>query len=431
MTRVVACSIAGAAAALIALSAACVPTTSAVTSTAAASPPSNDPDVRVHNVENGLIITTADDDTTRSTLADQMKELHVPGVQIAVVDHYDIAWTRSYGVLDSETHAPVKMNSIFRACSLSKVLAALATLKLVEDGEIALDEDVNQRLTSWTVPANDFPDKPTVRRILNHTAGFNVHGFGRGYPRGAPLPSLIDILSGKPPAVNEPIQVTYDPGSKFDYSGGGTTVLEQLLIDVKKETYQDLLQATVLGRLGMTSSTFEEPLGAIWIDRAAHGHDDRGMVFGGWDRAYPMRAAAGLWTTATDMAKVLIEMEKASMGTSNMIISQATIKDVMMHEETPTEVDQRIGSPPKENPQSGHGPRIPKESDAHAGLGIFLETIRGHVAIVHEGAESGYAAYFAGYPDLGVGAVILTNGDDGLTLAYEIARAIANEYRWP
>jgi CubicO group peptidase (beta-lactamase class C family) len=353
-------------------------------------------------VENGL--------AGGHTIAERMKNYAVPGVSIAVIDHDAVAWAKGYGVLDTTTKKPVMTSSVFQACSISKSLSATATLKLVEGGKIALDDDVGAHLTSWKVPDDPLlaTQKPTIRRILSHSAGFNVHGF-LGYPVAGPVPTLIQILDGVPPSnVGEPIHVVYEPGSKTQYSGGGISVLEQMLVDVAQTPYPDLLRTTVLAPLGMTSSSYAEPLDASLATDASSGHDVTGAVVNGVGWVWPTHAAGSLWTTPSDLAKFVIEIELSARGAANHILTKDTVTTML----------------------SVANDGIPSDA-GQVGLGVILGARGGQRYFWHNGAHAGFQTFYISFPSKGVGAVIFTNGDNGADLIDEIEASIAKTYHWP
>src|SRR5262249_24586495 len=147
--------------------------------------------------------------------------------------------------------------TLFPACSISKPITAIAALRLVEQGKLSLDQDVNVKLKSWKVPENEFTrkEKVTLRRILTHTAGTTVHGYP-GYPEGQPIPTLLQILDGEKPANTDPVRVDFVPGTKQRYSGGGFLILQQLLIDATGKQFPQIMQDLVLDKLGLKDSTF-------------------------------------------------------------------------------------------------------------------------------------------------------------------------------
>ncbi|MBC7790304.1 MAG: beta-lactamase family protein, partial [Anaerolineae bacterium] len=171
---------------------------------------------RIARVESGLRFprTIKGRKVVRMRLDDRMRQLKVPGVSIAVVDSFRIAWARGYGVLEAGRASPVTTETLFQAASISKPVAALAALRLAQEGKLALDEDVNHRLTSWKVPENAFTaGKPvTLRRLLSHSAGLTVHGF-MGYVANTPVPTVQQVLDGQSPANSAAIRVDTLPGA--------------------------------------------------------------------------------------------------------------------------------------------------------------------------------------------------------------------------
>jgi CubicO group peptidase (beta-lactamase class C family) len=185
------------------------------------------------------------------TLTEEMQHYHVRAVSIAVIDNYRIAWAYATGDRDVAFNAPASTTTLFQVASMSKAVSAAAILRLFEEKHLNLDADVNTMLRSWHVPPppGNSAEHVTMRRILSHSAGVNVHGFN-GYDRDAPLPTLRQVLDGAPPANNEAIRVTAVPGSATKYSGGGTTIAQQLVVNVSGEAFPVFMQRTLLGPLG-------------------------------------------------------------------------------------------------------------------------------------------------------------------------------------
>ena len=245
---------------------------------------------RVERVMHGLRppVEVEGHPTTRWTLAERMTHYKVPGVSIAVIEGGHIAWARGFGVKEAGNSDPVGLTTLFQAASISKPIAATAMLRLVERGTLELDTDVNHYLTSWKLPDNEHTavEKVTLRRIASHTAGLTVHGFP-GYKPTEPLPTVVQILDGVSPANTEPVRVDTTPGTVECYSGGGTTVMQQLLVDVTGNPFPALMQELVLDPAGMTHSTFEQALTATRATEAARAHDEDGNpIPGGW-HVYP------------------------------------------------------------------------------------------------------------------------------------------------
>jgi CubicO group peptidase (beta-lactamase class C family) len=338
----------------------------------------------------------------RWTLGERMAHHHVPGVSIAVIDGGRIAWARGFGVSEAGATDSINDSTIFQAGSISKPIAVTAMLRLVEQGELSLDEDVNHYLKSWKLPENKFTarDKVTLRRIVSHSAGLTVHGFP-GYAAGERIPTLAQILNGRKPANTSPVRVDTFPGARYNYSGGGLTIMQLLLIDVTGKPFPALIRELVLAPAGMTRSTYEQPLPEDRVSNAARAHDDRGMVLPGRWHTYPEMAAAGLWTTPTDLARWLLEISAERSGKSARVLSQSTVKQMLTVQKAPL------------------------------GLGVFLGGTGRSFHFGHGGDNEGFHADMIMYPETGQGAAIMTNGDGGPALIPEILNAIADEYHWP
>ncbi len=213
---------------------------------------------RIARVEAGIppIPISGTEPPEQLNLVKLMQLYKCPGLSVAVIDNFKIAWAKGYGVIEAGSNTPVTLHTLFQAGSISKPVAATGTLSLVEHGKLSLDENVNLKLKSWRVPDNEFTKDPkvTLRRILSHSAGLTVHGFP-GYEAGSPIPTLVQILNGEPPANTAPIRVDMVPGTKFRYSGGGVTIEQQLVMDVTGKTFPQFMRQTVLEKIGMLDST--------------------------------------------------------------------------------------------------------------------------------------------------------------------------------
>lgn len=357
---------------------------------------------RIERVVNGLLppVVIEGAELRKMKLADRMAALRIPGVSIAMIHDGAIQWARGFGVR-SLGGPPVTPDDLFQAGSISKPVTAVAALSLVEEGKLHLDSDVDLALTSWKIPATPLTReaKVTLRELLAHRAGVNVPGF-YGYASNALLPSLIATLNGTAPANNPPIIVEVEPGTQYHYSGGGYTIVQQLLIDVGGQPFPRLLQDRVLRPFGMTRSAFLQPLPDDLKREAVTPYLANGEPVGGGAHIYPELAAAGLWTTPSDLARFAIGVQNAVAGRASQVLSQAMAKEML----TP-----------------GLG---------HYGLGPMIGGSRDHPYFWHPGVNIGFASLIVGY-ESGDGAVIMTNGVRGLELADELMRAIAHEYDWP
>jgi CubicO group peptidase (beta-lactamase class C family) len=356
---------------------------------------------RIERIERGLRPAVLIKGDPTWLLQERMKHYKVPGVSIAVINGFKIEWARGYGVKDVETNEPVTEATRFQAASISKPVAAMVALKKVEEGKLALDENVNTRLASWKLPENELTAKKkvTLANLLSHTAGLTVHGFP-GYEVGAKLPTVPQILDGAEPANTAAVRVDLEPGTRFRYSGGGTTVAQLLLMDVEKKPFPQIAQETVLGPLQMTNSTYSQPLPDDARKTAASGHRGDGSLVGGKIHVYPEMAPAGLWTTPTDLAKFAIEVALSHAGRSNKILSKEMIEKMLT-------------------------PYI----DGAGGLGFFFQKMGNAIYFGQGGANEGFRCQLTMHKEKGYGAVVMVNSDNGRIIE-EIVRAVAREYAW-
>lgn len=360
----------------------------------------SDTERRIARIVNGLRPAVMFADEAPGKLVERMNDLRVPGVSIAVIHGGAVHWARGFGVA-AIGGPPVLPETLFQAGSISKPVAAVAALALVQDGKLDLDADVNLALKSWKIPANSYSDeaKVTLRKLLNHSAGITVHGFP-GYAAGGPVPSLVDILDGTPPANTAPIRVDTAPGKQFRYSGGGYTIMQQLLIDVTGKPFPDLLEEMVLKPFGMIHSGFFQPLPAGRAPTTATPYRRDGAPVPGGPHTYPELAAAGLWTTPTDVARFAVALQSAWAGRNRSVLSPSTTMQML----TPGLGDY--------------------------GLGPVVRGAPPHRRFLHEGINDGFVNMMLAF-ETGDGAVIMTNGTGGWQLVREIMHGIAAEYGWP
>lgn len=356
----------------------------------------------IERVENDLLpeVVPLGVPLPRMTLADRLKELHVPGVSIAVIHNGKIEWARGFGV--TRIGGPkVTADTLFQAGSVSKPATAMAILHLVQSGKLDLDTDVNQYLTSWKIPPNQFTEKRavTLRELLTHTAGVTEHGF-LGYAAGRPLPTLVQVLNGEWPANTPPIVVDTEPGTKWNYSGGGYLIAQQLVGDVTGIPFPKLMQDTVMRPLGMSHSTFEQPLPRNRRSEAATPYDFAGDPVQGGPIIFPEMAPAGLWTTPTDLARLAIEVQKSLADKSNRVLSQEMTRQMLT---------------------AGLG---------GWGLGWQIEGSADHPYFEHTGEDPGFLTDLVAYFD-GDGLVMMTNSENGYEIFGEVRSTIGHEYGWP
>jgi CubicO group peptidase (beta-lactamase class C family) len=168
------------------------------------------------NIERNLLPPTVSKRTQPESLPERMRYYGVPGVSMAMIHEGKVDWATSWGVRDATTCRPVTTHTAFQAGSVSKIVAAVTALRLVEQGALDLDGDVNNRLNGWQLPRVDgvSTDAVTIRELLSHSAG--VLGFdSRGYAEGKSLPTLQQDLDGVPPALSPAVQVVLPPGRQW------------------------------------------------------------------------------------------------------------------------------------------------------------------------------------------------------------------------
>jgi CubicO group peptidase (beta-lactamase class C family) len=362
-------------------------------------------DTTMRRLEKQLIETTSG-----TGLLERMAHHAVPGVGLAVIANGAIAFEGSYGVKEAGRPGPVTATTRFQACSISKPVAVLGMLRLVERGVIDLDADVNDLLTSWQIPPNaSWQPRVTLRQIASHSAGLTVSGFP-GYAAGEPLPTLTQILTGSAPANTPGVRVDTFPGVQFRYAGGGTTVLQQVLEDVIDRPFRELMRELVIDPLGMSSSDYAQPLPRELQAEAATAHRSDGTaVPGGW-HVYPELAAAGLWTTPGDLARYAIAVQRSYHGVPDAILGAELAAQMLTRQ---IDSSARMGG---------------LES---LGLGLFLGGRPEPKTFGHSGGNEGFKCHLLAHRDAGWGAVVMTNGDGGHALVQEILNALGRELEWP
>jgi CubicO group peptidase (beta-lactamase class C family) len=356
---------------------------------------------RQQQVENNLCPEVIyGDSMPRLTIEGQMKLYRIRGVSVAVIKDYKIDWAKGYGWADEEEKRPVTTDTRFQAASISKSLNSVGVMKLVQQGKINLDSDINTYLKTWKFPYDSISHnkKITVRNLLTHTAGLTVHGF-RGYTTTDLLPTIPQILNGEKPANSPAVRSQFEPSLRFKYSGGGTTISQLIVTDVTGQRYEDFMKKNVLDPLGMTNSSYAQPsqIDPKYLATAYYGGG--GNVKGKY-HVYPEQAAAGLWTTPTDLAKYIIETQLAYEGKSSKVLSPAFTQQ-----------------------------RLTFYVDSAAALGSFLVRKEGQVYFTHNGGNEGFACTSFGSLRGGNGVVVMTNADN-FAIIPEIVNSVAKVYGW-
>lgn len=331
------------------------------------------------------------------TLAQLMEHFHVPGASIAVIRDFKIHWAKAYGIADVETGRPVGADTLFQAASISKPVTAMAAMRLADEHRLSVDADINTILKSWHVPGATV----TPRSLMSHTSGAD-DGFGfPGYDPSAARPTVVQILDGKPPSNVGPVLFARPAYQAYKYSGGGVTVMQQALMDLTGRPFAEFMRSTVLNPLGMTDSSYEQPLPAARASHAARAHDGDGKPMGPPWHVYPEQAAAGLWTTPSDLARFMIEVQRAVRGPKGDVLTQASASAMVC--------------------PVGVGPFAIGLSIEKRGEGWYFS---------HGGSNWGFRGDILGHIRKGYGVAILTNGDNGSALINEIEARVAAAYNW-
>ena len=361
----------------------------------------NDPAIqqKINAVENSLTPNTIFGDTIQKlNLEKRMKETAIQGLSIAVIRDYKIEWAKGYGWADVEEKRKVTTDTRFQAASISKSINSMGILKLVEMGKLDPEADINTYLTSWIFPYDTIAKdkKISVYNLLSHTAGLDIHGFP-GYEKTDTMPTVQQILDGKRPANTKAVRSLWEPGKKFKYSGGGTTITQLILTDITKSNYADWMQKNVLQPLGMTNSSYQQPPVSGVLSTGYYGNEK--PVTGKY-HVYPEQAAAGLWTTPTDLAKYIIECQLALEGKSKKVLSQETMKK-----------------------------RLTPYIDSNAALGVFIENRKGNSWFNHNGGNEAFLCTSYGSMQGGNGVVIMINGEN-FAVINELMNSVAIVYDW-
>lgn len=332
-------------------------------------------------------------------LEQRMKETGIKGLSIAVIKNYQVHWAKGYGWADEASNSKVTPGTRFQAASISKSLNSMGVMKLVQEKKIDPQADINQLLKSWQFPydSNSGKTKINISQLLSHTAGLGVHGFP-GYERGSTLPTLQQILDGHPPANTMAVRSQFEAGTKVQYSGGGTTISQLIVEDITGKRYHDYMKEAILKPLGMTHSSFEQPISDTL--RLATGYYTNGQPVKGKYHVYPEQAAAGLWTTPTDLAKYIIECQLTLKGASQKILSQAMMRTRM----TPVLGDE-------------------------SALGVAIISRGENNFFVHNGGNEAFLCTSYGTMEGGNGIVIMTNGEN-FSVISELLNSVARVYNW-
>jgi CubicO group peptidase (beta-lactamase class C family) len=337
------------------------------------------------------------------TLQELMERFRIPGVSVAVIKDFKIHWAKGYGVADAGSGQPVDTGTAFQAASISKPVFAMAMVKLQQDGRLSLDADVNTILTSWKVPASELTrEQPvTLRSLSSHTSGAD-DGFGfPGYAPNDPRPTLVQILNGEKPSNVGPVKFVRPPYSGMKYSGGGVTLAQLAVQDLIKKPFAEFMRETILAPLGMSRSSFEQPMNDAFAAKASKAHNGAGKRMDAPWHVYPEQAAAGLWTTPSDLARFAIEVQRAIRGPKGAVLTQASVREMLT--------------------AIGTGGFAVGLTVIHRGEGWYFN---------HSGCNWGFGCDLLAHFRKCYGVVVMTNGDAGGRIISEIESRVAAAYGW-
>lgn len=351
-----------------------------------------------HSLSNGLIQI---DSLQKWTIEQRMKFYKINGLSIAFVHDYKIEWAKGYGWADVSEKRTVTAETFFQAASIGKSLNSIGVLKLAQEKKLDLYADINNYLTSWKFPYDSVSKgkKITTVDLLSHTAGLSVHGF-IGYKPGEALPNIIEVLDGKRPANSPAVRSLFQPGLKFQYSGGGIVISQLIVENITGESYENYMKKNVLDPIGMSNTYYTFPIPKEGQkSNLATAYYNNGKEVNGKFHIYPVQAVGSSWTTPTDIAKYIIETQLSLLGKSNKVLTQ--------------EMTQLYLTP---------------YIDRNSAPGTFVYKRKGgEKYFTHNGRNEGFVSVYFGSIENGNGIVMMANSESNEIFS-EIANAIALTY---
>jgi len=359
--------------------------------------------ILIEEVENSLRAEYYVSGDSLISIIDKMKELKIPGLSLAVIDNFEVVWAKGYGIADVETNNKVDVNTIFQAASISKPFTAYATMKLVQENKLELNKDINTYLKTWKLVDNNFTEtkKVTFKNLLSHNAGTTIHGFP-GYKSSDTLPTLDQMLNGVSPANTNKVIVDIEPETENRYSGGGYIIVQKALIDITGNPFEEFMQNQVLKPLDLQNSFFSpKELTKEQELNATAGHYSDGSKISENRHIYPEMAAAGLWTTAEDLAKFAVEIQKTLKGNSGKILTKQYTQMMM----TPV-------------------------LNGEYNIGFGNEEYNGEPFFEHAGGNEGYACFLTFHKEKGYGFALMVNSSSQIDILFPLFRSIDKAYSW-
>ena len=354
--------------------------------------------VHAHRIESNLIpMYSVAGKVNRKSIQEMMDHYRIPGVSMAFVDNGQIAWRTHYGFANLADSIPVSSQTVFTGASLSKPITAIAALNLVEKGLLNLDEDVNLTLKEWKVPETELTEneKVTLRRLIGHNAGIK-NDLWSSYLPGEPVPTLNQMLAGEPPSIDPATSVIFTPGSQTKYSNPGYSIIQKLLMDVRQEPFDQIIEELVFTPAAMENSTFKQPIPDDLMSKRAVGYTEDLEPYP--YRLFPYLAAGGIWTTPSDLAQFTIALLNDYHQGTHTLISQQTAQSIF-----------------------------------RKNLGRYVFSLWNwgeDIVFMHYGSNQGFNCFMYGSIEKNQGIVVMTNSDNAFDFFDYIQRAVNNEYQW-
>jgi CubicO group peptidase (beta-lactamase class C family) len=327
-----------------------------------------------------------------SLMPSLMRDIHVPGVSVAVVQDDRIVWTHSYGITNALTGATVTDSTLFEACSMSKPVLAVIALRLAEGGLLDLDRPLIRYLELPSMGGQPGADRVTARMVLSHTTGLPNWRKGDD-ERDGPLP------------------VAFPPGSRFGYSGEAIFYLQRVIERITGEPFDIFARRELFAPAGLHHMNFAwtpEISGAI-----SGGHDGSGKYITTSRYTHP-NAAYTLYTSAAEYARFICGIMASAKGHAGLLTPE-TFKAMRSHQ---------VPVPAREPIQR---PGRARATSVWWGLGWGINTTAQGDILHHSGANlTGFRCFSQFNPSTGSGIVIMTNSLSGTDLWTRLIARIGN-----
>ncbi|WP_100643565.1 serine hydrolase domain-containing protein [Alteromonas facilis] len=364
-------------------------------------------------IENGLRAPVAFENESIETYSvyERLAHYKVPAISFALIEKGEIAWAQAYGTTSATSEEKVTVDTAFQAASIAKPVTAFGVMRMKDESIININKDINQYLTSLTLPETEFTidAKISFKNLLDHTSGLTGGGY-QGYVNNSPIPSDVQTFLGQGPATNPATEIEAIPNTQVLYSGAGYTLAEIALSDVFDRPFESIMDEWVLSTLQMKNSSFAMEHPNKPGVQTAMGHDSKGsQIEGGW-RRHPEQAAAGLWSTPSDLAKLALEMTNAFNGNSKLL-SKASAHEMLTKVLPEQDLAAQFGG--------------------HPAMTFVINGENEEFLFKHAGGTFGYRCFLIMYPNTGKGAVFMTNSDAGFSVGLEMLRAASDVHHWP